>query len=271
VERFELLADLRQALERDQLVVHYQPIVALTSEEITGLEALVRWLHPRRGTIPPAAFIPLAEETGLIIPIGRWVLEEACQQARQWQRAAGRRLSISVNLSPRQFQDPGLVDDVARALHQADLDPGSLVLEITETLLMHDTEATIAKLQALKALGVRLAIDDFGTGYSSLSYLRRFPVDILKVDKSFIDAVAANAEDSALTQAIIELGQTLRLQTVAEGVEASEQARQLRTLQCELGQGYYFAQPLDADQVAALLDGRRPVVPLMISGETPAT
>jgi diguanylate cyclase (GGDEF)-like protein/PAS domain S-box-containing protein len=271
VERFELIGDLRQALERGQFVVHYQPIVALTTGEITGLEALVRWLHPQRGIIPPTAFIPLAEETGLIIPIGRWVLEQACQQVRQWQQAVGRQLSISVNLSPRQFQDPGLIDDVARALHQADLDPDSLVLEITETLLMHDTEATIAKLGKLKALGVRLAIDDFGTGYSSLSYLRRFPVDILKVDKSFIDAVAANAQDSALTQAIIKLGHTLRLQTVAEGVEAPEQASQLRTLQCELGQGYYFAQPLDADQVAALLDGHSSAVPTAASNHTPGT
>ena len=271
VERFELIGDLRQALERDQFVVHYQPIVTLTTGEITGLEALVRWRHPDRGIIPPAAFIPLAEETGLIIPIGRWVLEQACQQARQWQQAASRRLSISVNLSVRQFQDPGLVDDVARALHHADLDPGSLVLEITESLLMHDTDATITKLGELKALGVRLAIDDFGTGYSSLSYLRRFPVDILKVDKSFIDAVATNAEDSALAQAIIELGHTLRLQTVAEGVEASDQASQLRTLQCELGQGFYFAQPLDADQVAALLADHVSAVPLAVSGETPAT
>jgi diguanylate cyclase (GGDEF)-like protein/PAS domain S-box-containing protein len=272
VERFELIGDLRQALERDQFVVHYQPIVALTTGEITGLEALVRWRHSRRGIIPPAAFIPLAEETGLIIPIGRWVLEQACQQVQQWQQQlAGRRLSISVNLSARQFQDPGLVDDVASALRQADLDPGCLVLEITESLLMLDTDATIAKLAALKALGVRLAIDDFGTGYSSLSYLRRFPVDILKVDKSFIDAVATNAEDSALAQAIIELGHTLRLQTVAEGVEASDQASQLRTLQCELGQGYFFAHPLDADQVAGLLAGPGSGVPLAISSETPAT
>jgi diguanylate cyclase (GGDEF)-like protein/PAS domain S-box-containing protein len=271
VERFELIGDLRQALESGQFVVHYQPIVALTTEQVTGLEALVRWRHPHRGIIPPAAFIPLAEETGLIIPIGRWVLEQACQQTRQWQQAVGRRLSISVNLSVRQFQDPGLVDDVAHALHQADLDPGSLVLEITESLLMHDTDATIVKLGELKALGVRLAIDDFGTGYSSLSYLRRFPVDILKVDKSFIDAVADDAQDSALAQAIIELGHTLRLQTVAEGVEAPEQARQLRALQCELGQGYYFAQPLDADQVAALLAGHGSAVRLVVSSETPGS
>jgi diguanylate cyclase (GGDEF)-like protein/PAS domain S-box-containing protein len=271
VERFELIGDLRQALEHDQFVVHYQPIVALTTGEITGLEALMRWRHPQRGIVPPAAFIPLAEETGLIIPIGRWVLEQACQQARQWQQTAGRQLSISVNLSVRQFQDPGLVDDVARALGHAGLGPGSLVLEITESLLMHDTDATIAKLHELKALGVRLAIDDFGTGYSSLSYLRRFPVDILKVDKSFIDAVAANGEDPALARAIIELGHTLRLQTVAEGIEAPEQARQLRTLQCELGQGYYFARPLDADQVATLLEGPSSVAALAIATQPPAT
>jgi diguanylate cyclase (GGDEF)-like protein/PAS domain S-box-containing protein len=256
VERFELIGDLRQALERGQFVVHYQPIVALTTGEITGLEALARWDHPARGIIPPTAFIPLAEETGLIIPIGRWVLEQACQQARQWQQQAGRRLSISVNLSVRQFQHPGLVGDVAGALRRANLEPGSLILEITESLLMHDSEATIAKLHELKGLGVRLAIDDFGTGYSSLSYLRRFPVDILKVDKSFVDAVASDPEDSALARAIIKLGHTLHLQTVAEGIEAPEQAGHLRTLQCDLGQGYYFAKPLDADAVSALLQGQ---------------
>ncbi|HYY78601.1 MAG TPA: EAL domain-containing protein [Actinomycetes bacterium] len=268
-ERFELIGDLRQALERGQLLVHYQPIVELASGRITGLEALVRWRHPTRGMVGPRSFIPLAEETGLIIPLGRWVLGQACEQGHRWQRHTGSDLSVSVNLSARQFQQPGLVDDVARALRRSGLRPSSLILEITESLLMHDTDATIDKLHQLKALGVRLAIDDFGTGYSSLSYLRRFPVDILKVDKSFVDGVTGGSEDSALARAIIKLGHTLRLQTVAEGVEGREQAGQLLTLQCDLGQGYYFAKPMDAGAVAALLD-RQPPQPAAVADDATA-
>jgi len=201
----------------------------------------------------PAAFIPLAEETGLIVPLGRWVLEQACLHAQQWQEQSGRRLSVSMNLSARQFQHPELVADVAHAICRAHLPAESLILEITESLLMHDTDATITKLHELKALDVRLAIDDFGTGYSSLSYLRRFPVDILKVDKSFVDVIVGDPEDSALAGAIVKLGHSLRLQTVAEGVEDLEQAAQLQLLRCDLAQGYYFSKPLEADQVAAFL------------------
>jgi diguanylate cyclase (GGDEF)-like protein len=255
MERLELEADLQRAVEQQEFTLVYQPIVPLDGPAMSGFEALIRWSHPTRGLVSPADFVPLAEETGLILPIGRWVLHQACQQAARWQREypTDPPRTISVNLSARQLQQTSLVDEVAHALTASGLDPGCLVLEITESVLIQDTDATVAKLAALKGLGVRVAIDDFGTGYSSLSYLRQLPVDILKVDKSFIDGVQESPEASAVARAIIRLGHTLSLQTVAEGIEESTQLNALRKMQCDLGQGYLFAKPLSSTELEALL------------------
>lgn len=253
LDRERLRADLHQALDEQQFAVHYQPIVDLGTGEVRAFEALLRWHHPQRGVVSPATFIPLAEESGLIVPIGRWVTGEATRQAALWQAAGCGPLRMSVNVSARQFQHPALVRDVAEALRASGLDPHLLTLEITETLLVHDTVGTAAKLAELKDLGVRIALDDFGTGYSSLSYLRRFPIDVLKVDKSFVDGVATCAEDSAVAAAVIQLGTTLRLQVVAEGLETREQVDAVTALACPLGQGYYFARPMPAAEAALYL------------------
>ncbi len=253
LSRLALEADLRSAVERNELVVHYQPTVRLDNGEL-----LVRWNHPTRGMVPPSEFIASAETSGLIVPIGRWVLGEACQQLRQWQLAhPGRDLSVSVNLSARQLQEPTLVDEVADVLAWAGIAPCSLVLEITESVLVQDADLTVQRLRALKALGIRLAIDDFGTGYSSLSYLRRFPVDILKIDRSFVSGVGDGSQDSVLTEAIVMLARTLQLKVVAEGIEQPAQLAFLRELGCDLGEGYYFARPLPVDQMQGYMDEQR--------------
>jgi diguanylate cyclase (GGDEF)-like protein len=255
IERLELEADLRRAVDHGEFTLVYQPIMTLEAPTISGFEALIRWSHPSRGLVSPAEFIPLAEETGLIFPIGRWVLEEACREAARWQSEHPRDppRTVSVNLSACQLQHAGLVGEVANALAASRLDPGCLVVEITESVLIHDTEAIIARLTELKQLGVRVAIDDFGTGYSSLSYIRQLPVDIVKVDKSFIDHIDQSAEASAVARAIIRLGHTLNLATVAEGIEEPGQLETLRKMQCELGQGYLFTKPLDIGELEELL------------------
>jgi diguanylate cyclase (GGDEF)-like protein/PAS domain S-box-containing protein len=255
VARLELEADLRRAIEHGEFVVHYQPIVTLEDGRITGFEALVRWRHPRRGLIGPPEFIPLAETTGLIIPIGREVLREACAQAKRWQTAAPTDplLTMSVNLSVRELGDPGLVEHVAGVLGDTGLPAASLILEITETSMVSDAEDTLATLHALRALGVRLAIDDFGTGYSSLSYLRRLPVDILKLDRSLVASSGELARDAALVDAVFRLGHDLGLQTIVEGVEEPEQRSRLVALGCDLGQGFLFARPMDATAATAAL------------------
>ena len=246
ISRFELGADLRRAIERREFVLHYQPVVDLTHGRILGFEALVRWQHPTRGLLSPAAFVPTAEATGLIVAIGRWVLEEACTQAQRWQldTLTEPKLSMSANLSPRELREPGLVENVAAILRRTGVDPSTIVLEITETSMVEDADGAIATLQALKALGVRLAIDDFGTGYSSLSYLRRLPVDVLKLDRSFVVPAGRGDRESALVDAVFRLGRSLGLVTIAEGIEDAEQRDRLVSLGCRVGQGYLFARPM---------------------------
>ncbi len=255
VQRLELKADLQRALENDEFRLHYQPIIVLETGRVSGLEALIRWQHAERGMIGPNEFIPLAEDTGLIIPIGRWVLERACKAAVELQRAypSDPPLTMSVNISARQLQRPEIVTEVRHALELTGLDPASLVLEITESVMMQDIDFSILRLQELKDVGVRLAVDDFGTGYSSLNYIRRFPVDILKVDKSFIDSISDRNEESALTAAIIDLAGILRLSPVAEGVERIEQLERLLELHCDLGQGFHFARPMTQEHITDLL------------------
>jgi diguanylate cyclase (GGDEF)-like protein/PAS domain S-box-containing protein len=254
VERLELRSDLQHALTRDQLELHYQPVVRLDGREILGVEALLRWNHPRRGLVAPGHFIPVAEETGLIVPIGRWVLETACREGmrlhEQFPRA--NQLTISVNLSVRQLQSETLLSDVRSALELSGFPPSALVLEITESLMLVDADYAMAQLYALKDLGIRLAMDDFGTGYSSLSYLSRFPVDILKMDRSFLRE-GATPEQSGLASAVVALGRTLALEVVAEGIEAHDQWTSLRELGCDHGQGFYFAKPMDVDSAIEYL------------------
>jgi diguanylate cyclase (GGDEF)-like protein len=255
VDRLALETDLRHAVEHEELVLHYQPIVDMATGEVSAVEALVRWNHPVRGLVPPCDFIPLAEETDLIVPIGAWVLNEACRQGARWRESHGP-VTVTVNLSGAQLQDPRLLRKVVAALDASGHDPRDLILEITETVLMRDTKDTMTKLRRLKRLGVRLAVDDFGTGYSSLEYLRGFPLDVLKVAKSFVDGLSGAAEGVALARAIIELGESFDLTVVGEGIEEPEQRDRLRELGCRLGQGFLFARPAEAETIDALLAER---------------
>jgi diguanylate cyclase (GGDEF)-like protein/PAS domain S-box-containing protein len=252
-DRIALEGDLRVALERDEFRLVYQPIVDLETERVVGVEALARWHHAERGVVPPARFIGIAESSGLILPLGRRVLDQACAQAAAWRRQGADDLHVAVNISGRQLQDPAFVADVAAALARAELAPEALLLEITEGVVMHDIEANLERLAALKALGVRLAIDDFGTGYSSLAYLQRFPVDVLKIDKSFVDGVHERGSDEALARTIVSMGRTLSLCTVAEGVEHAAQRDTLRALGCTLAQGYLFSRPAAPADLEPLL------------------
>jgi diguanylate cyclase (GGDEF)-like protein/PAS domain S-box-containing protein len=243
--RLRIEADLTRAIHKNELRLLFQPIVDLESGYLLGVEALVRWQHPERGLIAPAEFIGVAEETGQVIGLGRWVLYEACSQVRAWQdrMPMGRQLRVAVNVSSQQLQGADLVAEVTAVLQQTGLDPGSLVIEMTESVVMQDTEATFAKLSRLKRLGVRIAIDDFGTGYSSLSYLHRFPIDILKIDRSFVQRLGEERDGTELARAIISLGDTLGLEVVAEGIEFEHQLRQLIELGCVAGQGFYYSKP----------------------------
>lgn len=252
IRRMELETELRQAITRNQLRVHFQPIVELASGDFNEVEALVRWQHPLLGLVPPDDFIPIAEESGLIIPLGRWVLNEACRQVAVWQKrlSSDAPLRLSVNLSPRQFEHPQLVNDVERVLQDSGLFPGSLNLEVTEGMIMRNPELSVRTLQSLKALDVRIALDDFGTGYSSLSYLRMFPLDVLKVDRSFVKGIGENAEDDAIVRAIISLSDSLGLAVIAEGVETEEQARILRDWSCDKAQGFLFGRAVSARELA---------------------
>ena len=250
--RLELRSDLDAALANDQFFLLYQPIVDLESTDIRGVEALIRWRHPIRGVIPPNDFIPILEDCGLIVDVGRWVLATACAQAGRW-RDMGHRTSMSVNVSMRQLESDSLVDDVERALTANGLDPGSLVIEVTETALMKDADSTVSRLRQLKELGVKIAIDDFGTGYSSLAYLRQFPVDVLKIDRAFVSTMDGSEDSLALIRTMVELGRSLGLLTLAEGIEHQHQLECLRSNNCHSGQGFMFSKPVEPAMVEALM------------------
>jgi diguanylate cyclase (GGDEF)-like protein/PAS domain S-box-containing protein len=253
--RLELSAELQRAVDEEQFELHFQPIVRLASAEVIGAEALVRWRHPERGLLAPAHFLPLAEQTGLIVPIGQRVLAEACRSVAAWQDAYRARepLTLSVNVSMRQLHDGQVVDDVREALDETGIEPQQLVLEITESFLADETEAALACLQRLRALGVRLAVDDFGTGYSALSYLQRFPIDMLKIDRSFVEHARRTSPSLNLVRSIVQLGRSLHLDMVAEGIEEAEQAEELLAMGVTSGQGFYYARPLEPENFAALL------------------
>jgi diguanylate cyclase (GGDEF)-like protein len=262
LERLELESGLRQAVECGELEVHYQPTVSLATGHCVGMEALVRWQHPHSGLVSPSEFVPLAEATGLIVPIGSWVLHTACRQTRVWQLETGDdSLHVNVNLSPRQIVDDTVVDQVRDALATSGLAPHNLVLEITEGILVQDPELAVRRLEQMKALGVRFALDDFGTGYSALGYLRRYPIDVLKIDQSFVSSLHEGRQDTALVRAVIRLGGALGLQVVAEGIERSEHVQILKEMHCDIGQGYYFAKPMPAQEMRRWLEASRSPIP----------
>jgi EAL domain-containing protein (putative c-di-GMP-specific phosphodiesterase class I) len=252
-DRFLMQNYLRQAIERNELQLHYQPQVDLSSGHITGAEALLRWNSAELGSVPPARFIPVAEDSGLIIPIGEWVLREACKQAEAWRQQGLPPLTVAVNMSPLQFKRSDPVALVRQILEETCLPAWCLELEITESLLIHDMDAVLGTLQDLTTLGVRIAIDDFGTGYSSFSYLKRFPIDKLKVDQSFVRDIVTDADDAAIVRVIIELGRILKMKTIAEGVETSQQLAFLTQQGCGHVQGYLFGKPMPAGEFAAHL------------------
>jgi EAL domain-containing protein (putative c-di-GMP-specific phosphodiesterase class I) len=246
--QLRLLQDLRKAITRNELVLHYQPKFPAAGAPATGAEALLRWQHPELGLLAPDVFIPIAERSGLILPIGDWVLDRACAQLRAWHDAGHAEWSMAVNLSPLQFSSPALLDSVREALERHRIKPACLTLEITETTAMKDVDASLAILNDLTAMGVHIAIDDFGTGYSSLLYLKRMPATELKIDRAFVHDLECNAEDAAIVSSIIALGRTLQLQVVAEGVETQAQREYLSELGCDQLQGYHLGRPMDADE-----------------------
>ena len=262
VELLRLETDLRNAVDREEFRLHYQPIVSLESGEVVGFEALIRWMHPSRGLIYPAAFLPLAEETGLTVAMGSWTLREACHQLRSWQDGAGqwRDLWVSVNLSSRQLLQPDLTKVVDHTLQEAQIDPNTLRLEITEGIIMEEPEAATAVLVSLRALGVRLPIDDFGTGYSSLAYLHRFPISSLKIDRSFVKNLDTGGEDEVIVRTIVNLAHNLNMDVIAEGIETESQLDRLKALGCEYGQGFLFSKAVPAEEATAILEGKEAVL-----------
>ena len=261
--RLQMETDLRRAVENKEFSVHYQPIVALENGKLRGFEALIRWEHPEQGMISPGRFIPIAEDTGLIVEIGHWVLHESCRQLREWQVRYPQysALQVSVNLSGKQFLQPDLIEQIKTILRQTQLDPRNLKLEITETVVMENVEVATNMLRQMRALGIELSIDDFGTGYSSLSYLHRFPLNTLKVDRSFVTQMKGNNENTEIVRTIVTLARTLGMDVIAEGVETPEQLAQLRTLDCKYGQGYFFSKPRPAKEAAKLLESGKQWAP----------
>ena len=255
ISRLQLEIDLRQAIERQEFVLHYQPIVSLISEEIIGFESLIRWEHPIRGLVPPNDFIPVAEETGMILPIGNWVVLESCFQMKEWQELnpTAKDLVININISARQLEQKDLVKQIEYALIASELEPSCLKLEITESVIMENADQAISKVNQFREMGVRVSIDDFGTGYSSLSYLHRFPIDTLKVDRSFISRIGEEGEGAEIVQTIIALASTLGMDVVAEGIETSEQSKFLQQVNCSHGQGFFYSRPVDNDAVSEML------------------
>jgi diguanylate cyclase (GGDEF)-like protein len=251
--RLRLETELRRSVDNGDFVLHYQPLVDLETLEVVGAEALLRWRHPERGLLLPTAFVDIAEDTGLILPLGRWVLEQAAKDAAAWQEVAGAPFSVSANLSPSQLHDPDLVAIVVASLQDADLPPESLVVEITENLLLKDAELARSRLAALRSVGVKVAVDDFGTGYSSFAYLDRYPVDSLKIDRSFVGSLGGRPRAAVLVRSILDLAVAFDLETVAEGIETTEQLRTLRSLGCHFGQGFRFAVPRPAEQITSML------------------
>jgi len=253
-ERLMLKSRLRKALEQDEFVIYYQPKIGLADGAVVGVEALLRWFHPDLGLVPPAEFIPLAEETGLIVDIGAWVLKTACAQVRRWQRMGHGRLELAVNISARQFQEKNLVATIAAAVEESGMQAGLIELELTESVIMRDAPEAARRLKELTALGIRLAIDDFGTGYSSLGYLKAFPISTLKIDRSFVRDIDRDPNSAALAQAIIAMASSLKLKVVAEGVETREQLEQLRASGCQELQGFIFSKALPPEELLALLE-----------------
>jgi diguanylate cyclase (GGDEF)-like protein len=256
VTLLQLETDLRHAIEKDEMLVYYQPIIDLATMRLNGFEALMRWNHPLRGIVPPAEFIPVAEETNFIVPLTIWILRKSCEQLAEWhsQSALHQHLMMSVNLSGKHFSQPDMVEQIRHVIKDTGVDPACLKLEITESAIMENAETTIRLLKNLRALGVRLSIDDFGTGYSSLSYLHRFPIDMLKVDRSFVSSMEDGTENGEIVRTIIALAKTLNLSVVAEGIESIHQLHQLRILGCEYGQGYLFSRPVTTEDAQAILD-----------------
>jgi EAL domain-containing protein (putative c-di-GMP-specific phosphodiesterase class I) len=261
--QIELEKDLRVAIEGGDLNLNYQPIINLHTGQITGMEALVRWKHPQHGQISPIDFISLAEQTGLIVPLGRWIINEACAQSKKLFDKYGRDLTVTINISGKQLEHSAFIEDLAHVLRSVEINPGNIILEITESTMMEDTESILKLLMRIKSLGIRLAIDDFGTGYSSLSYLQQFPIDILKIDRSFVDGIESSQQKNAVARTIINLSGTLQLSTIAEGVEKTEQAEILRELGCDYGQGYFFARPVPIEQFEELLVSMNPAAAIL--------
>jgi EAL domain-containing protein (putative c-di-GMP-specific phosphodiesterase class I) len=256
LDKIDLETKLRHALDNKELLLFFQPQIEISEEKIIGLEALVRWAHPTLGQVPPSRFIPVAEDSGLIIPIGQWILTEACRLNKGFQSGRNGHLNISVNLSARQFRSQDLADRIAVILEDTGFDPTHLELEITESIIMQDVDENILTLRKLKDMGIRLSVDDFGTGYSSLNYLKKFPIDVLKIDQSFVTDITTSRDDSSIVSAIIALAHSLNLQVIAEGVETKEQLHFLREKGCDIVQGFYYSGALPHKEIKVLLNGK---------------